>query len=110
MGKTQVTIEYAYRNRGAYDVIWWIPADQPTLVQSSLAALAPYLNLPPATANGVQEAADAVIDSLRRGTPYDKWLLIFDNADQPESFERPDPAWSWPCTDYLAQPSLEGRG
>jgi hypothetical protein len=84
VGKTQVTIEYAYRNRGAYDVIWWIPADQPTLVQSSLAALAPYLNLPPATANGVQEAADAVIDSLRRGTPYDKWLLIFDNADQPE--------------------------
>jgi hypothetical protein len=84
VGKTQLAVEYAYRNRAAYDVVWWIPADQPPLVQSSLAALAPYLNLPPATANGVQEAAAAVIDALRRGAPYDRWLLIFDNADQPE--------------------------
>jgi len=84
VGKTQVAIEYAYRNRAAYDLIWWIPADQPGLVRSSLAALAPYLSLPPATANGEQEAAAAVIDALRRGAPYDKWLLIFDNADQPE--------------------------
>lgn len=84
VGKTQLATEYAYRNRAAYDVIWWIPADQPHLVQSSLAALAPHLKLPTATASGVQDAANSVIDALRRGEPYDRWLLVFDNADEPE--------------------------
>ena len=84
VGKTQLATEYAYRNRDAYDVIWWIPADQPNLVQSSIAALAPHLKLPTATASGVQEAAGAVIDALRRGEPYRRWLLIFDNAGEPE--------------------------
>ncbi|MFI6388841.1 hypothetical protein [Nonomuraea sp. NPDC050540] len=25
-----------------------------------------------------------MFDALRRGEPYDRWLLVFDNADQPE--------------------------
>ena len=89
VGKTQLAVEYAYRNRSAYDVVWWIPADQPNLVQSSLAALAQHLGLPPATASGVEEAATAVIDALRRGQPHDRWLLIFDNAERAGRPERP---------------------
>jgi tetratricopeptide (TPR) repeat protein len=84
VGKTQVAIEFAYKYRSEYDLVWWIPADQPHLVRASLAALSPHLGLPPATASGVEGAASGVLDALRRGTPYSHWLLIFDNADQPE--------------------------
>jgi tetratricopeptide (TPR) repeat protein len=51
-------------------------------VRSRLAALAPHLGLPPSTA--IEEAVATVLDALRRGQPYHRWLLIFDNADQPE--------------------------
>jgi tetratricopeptide (TPR) repeat protein len=84
VGKTQLAIEYAWKFQSDYEVVWWIPADQPVLVRSSLAGLARHLGLPPATATGIDDAATAVLDSLRRGDPYNRWLLIFDNADQPE--------------------------
>ena len=84
VGKTQMAVEYAHRYQSDYDLVWWIPADQPVLVRSSLASLAPSLGLPSASVSGVEEAANAVLEALRRGEPYASWLLIFDNADEPE--------------------------
>ncbi len=84
VGKTLMAVEYIYRYRHTYDVVWWIPSDQNFMVKTALAELAPHLGLPPAAVSGIEDAARDVLDALRRGEPYDKWLLVFDNADQPE--------------------------
>ena len=83
IGKTQIAIEYVYRFRHQYDLVWWIPADQFPSARGSLASLADKLGLETSTASGIDGSIAAVLDALRRGEPYSRWLLIFDNAGDP---------------------------
>jgi tetratricopeptide (TPR) repeat protein len=84
VGKTALAIEYAHRYSHEYDLVWWIPADQPNLVRSSLAGLAEELELSSAVGKGIEGAAAAALEALRKGERYEKWLLVFDNADDPD--------------------------
>ncbi|WP_406044542.1 FxSxx-COOH system tetratricopeptide repeat protein [Micromonospora sp. NBC_00898] len=86
VGKSQLVIEYVYLHQQDFDLIWWIPAERPAQIQSALVELAARLDLPvPSTAN---TAVPAVLEALRIGRPYSNWLLIFDNAEDPDDVER----------------------
>ena len=79
VGKTQLAIEYAYRFAGAYDMAWWVNAEQGGLIGEQFAALGSALGCIPAGA-GIEAVRFAVLAELReRG----RWLLVFDNAEDP---------------------------
>jgi tetratricopeptide (TPR) repeat protein len=80
VGKTQLVVEYIYREAHKYDLVWWIAAEQPTQVRASLATLGERLGLP--ASQDMQQTATAVLDAL--GASQLRWLLVYDNADLPE--------------------------
>lgn len=83
VGKSQIAIEYAYRHRDDYDVIWWVPSERPAQILASLIELGNKLGLD--VGNEVITAVPRVRDALRAGTPYSNWLLVFDNAENPDT-------------------------
>lgn len=84
IGKTEIAVEYAHRYAADYDIVWWVRAEHVDRVRDSFVKLGRQLNLEDAF--GYRDRSIwAVMDALRKGHPYRRWLLIFDNAARPET-------------------------
>jgi hypothetical protein len=78
VGKTQLALEYAYRHVDDYDLVWWVIAEQPAAISGQLVALARRLGIPEMTEQA--ETIAVLYDELRG---RDRWLVVFDNAEDP---------------------------
>lgn len=79
VGKTQLAVEYAHRFAGFYDLVWWLDAENGELIGDQFAALGNEMGcLKPGAPMAVVRSS--VLGGLRE---QGRWLLIFDNAEDP---------------------------
>ena len=84
IGKTTAAIEYAHRHHDEFEIAWWVPAENPALLPERLAELALALDLTTATDPAGVGVARLLGELARR----ERWLLVFDNAEDPRALSQ----------------------
>lgn len=86
-GKSQIALEYCQRSKETYRGIFWINASSETTTNQSYNNIAAELT---GMSSKISEAAKSnvklVKDHLERW--QERWLLVFDNYDDPKTFPR----------------------
>ena len=83
VGKTQLAVEYIYRYKDNYKVVWWINSEDVANLRTEYAELAVKLG-------EVDEKAE--LDTKIKATKEwlgnnDNWLIIFDNVGKPKDLD-----------------------
>ncbi|KAL2825852.1 hypothetical protein BJY01DRAFT_256170 [Aspergillus pseudoustus] len=81
VGKTQVVLELVYRirDKDKEHSIFWVPCTSYAMVEQSFLKLAQIVGLQDINPAEIKEQVKTYLNSAHAG----KWLLIFDNADDP---------------------------
>lgn len=82
VGKTTLAVEYAYRQRTMFDTVWWIRAEEPATLVGDYASLGVRCRAAESAESDQRLAAMAVRRWLE---DHDRWLLILDNAEAPDT-------------------------
>jgi hypothetical protein len=87
IGKTQLVITYAKRHRHSYSSIFWLNANTEATLNNSLRAVANRI-LPPETVSKLDDDQVWVhVSNWLSKLDNTRWLLIFDNHDDPDQYE-----------------------
>ena len=84
VGTTTLMIDFAHRRRASYDIAWRVVAADPDLIPDQLAALAEEVGLV-RPGEAAQAATTKLLAELHE---RDRWLLIFDDVENPRDVER----------------------
>lgn len=85
VGKTTLAAALVENHRHERDIVWWVRAEQPTVLAGDLAELATRVGLPSQPDDDLPALARALrrwLESTER-----RWLLVFDNAPDEASVE-----------------------
>jgi len=82
IGKTQLALQFAIQQSDNYDLIWWLRAEDPSLLSVDFASLSEPLQIKGAQAMDRDRLMVEILSVLNK---RDDWMLIFDNADAPTS-------------------------
>jgi tetratricopeptide (TPR) repeat protein len=85
VGKTQTALEFAYRHAGHYEIVWWVAAERPSSIMSSLQRLARRLGL-----SSSADRDDLLWDLWSELRKRERWLVVFDSAADAEVLQ---PFW-----------------
>ncbi|MFH8416626.1 FxSxx-COOH system tetratricopeptide repeat protein [Streptomyces collinus] len=83
IGKTQIALEYAHRFASQYDLVWWVDAEQADQLPVRYTELANRMGIAKSDAS-TDTNAHILLQDLRT---RHRWLLILDNAEQPDQIE-----------------------
>ncbi|MEV8549705.1 FxSxx-COOH system tetratricopeptide repeat protein [Streptomyces glaucescens] len=83
IGKTQIALEYAHRFASQYDIVWWVDAEQADQLPVRYTELADRLGIAKPDA-GTEANARLLLQHLRT---RHRWLLVLDNAEQPDQID-----------------------
>ena len=92
VGKTVLAREFAWRNRDAYEGVWWIAAETEDGVVQGLVALGDKLMPGLAAEQDRQEAARKTLRWLENADYATPFLIIYDNVEDLACFDRWRPA------------------
>src|SRR4051812_37860857 len=81
MGKSQIALEFCYRNKDNYRYIFWIDADTEETLQNSFADVARRLIFPALVSTKSMSPDDLVLYVIMWLQNNDNWLLVYDNFD-----------------------------
>ncbi|WP_017587752.1 FxSxx-COOH system tetratricopeptide repeat protein [Nocardiopsis ganjiahuensis] len=87
VGKTEMAKEYLYRNADDYDLICWIPSRHINQVRNSFSHIASHFGIGGSGADN-EYVVSEVLEALRRGDRFRRWLLVYDNAQSRAELQR----------------------
>jgi hypothetical protein len=88
VGKTQLAVEYLYRNIEDYDAVWWVSGYSSAEFWNALEGLARRLGVAVDEQAGLAELMASIVDGL----PAGRWLLVFDDVESPDTLMSSLPA------------------